>query len=182
MNHFEKCFRFLVIINLVSASLSFMGCTKREELKEQSSSSEQTVTTREPTREPEKVLKSFMLAMMTSNKDGVEAEILPHPNSSVLWSGAPLTDQIRQQVAVQIDTLTMIEFKSGETIHLPGNKNLIVTSEMANSSNKIIVAKMGGQVLPTPFPMRLSNGQWKLDASSLIQSRLAARSPRPKAN
>ena len=85
-----------------------------------------------------------------------------------------------EQVKNQIKNMKFREVKAGETLALPGGLELKVTKKMVNANRKLLFPIVEGQELPTPLTVLLVKGEWKVDASSLIAARLAAKRVRER--
>lgn len=125
-------------------------------------------------RTPESTVKKFFAAMMDGDRVAGEAVIVPDPNSAILWASELISGELRAAMKKAVDELTLRELAIGDTVALPGGRELVVTAERVNAQNKLVVPTLGGMPTPTPLPLRKIDGQWRVDAGSLIAARKAA--------
>ena len=126
---------------------------------------------------PTEVFRTLLIAMTNGDQTGVEAVIVPHPDSAILWGGAPLAPERREEANNLVRSgLTMYEVKAGTLVQLPGNLELYVTEEMIDQNRKLYWPMLGFEKMPTPFWFqRAPGGPWKVDAGPLIAARLKAK-------
>jgi hypothetical protein len=141
---------------------------------------ESPVQPREKTRSPEEVIRSFFMAMMSNDEEGILREIIPHPQAEILWEGETIPPEILSNIKKQMGSMTFTECTVGELLELPDAENLKVTAQMVNEENKLMFPVIDGQPAPTPLAVKRIEGEWKIDASPLIISRNAAKLLRQK--
>ena len=165
----NKLLTWLVLV--LAAAVA--GCSKNEEPAGGSAASTNASPAKpaKDTRSAEDVFRAFMLAMMTNDRAALTNTILPNPDADILWQGEPPPAALWAQIKAQIAGMTFHEFKVGDTWYLPGGKGVPVTSDLVGPDKKLLAPSLGGKSLPTVIPMQRINGEWKVDAASLIASR-----------
>ncbi|MCE9547604.1 MAG: hypothetical protein K8T25_19215 [Planctomycetia bacterium] len=120
------------------------------------------------------VMQAFFIALLSNDEAGVKAEIMPHAKAEILWKGMPVPKQLLEQMKKQFKGLTCREVKLGDTIRLPGGNEVKANDSMINADSKLVYPSVAGEEMPIPLRMQKSEGKWKVDATPLIEARLAS--------
>ncbi len=120
-------------------------------------------------------VRSFLIGAITIDEDLVRNVALPHPQLSVLLSGSPLPKALLETMKKQFATMPCLPVKVGDRIKLPHGKSIEVTKEMVNADRGMFRPVMGGEPAPFPIIVVRTNGQWRVDAESVIAARLASK-------
>ena len=131
--------------------------------------------TEQPTRTPEEVVRAFFIAMFSNDEVGVRKEILPDPDSAILWQGRPVPPGLLRQLTPHLQNMTCRECVVGEIVDLPGAPSLEVTDQVVNERRKLLFPIIGDEPSPVPLLVILVDGVWKVDAAPLIAARQTAR-------
>ena len=110
--------------------------------------------------EPEKIFRIFNIALLNGDKETIKPLINEHKHEKVLWKGSYPEDA--EKLLNQISE----------------SQPIIRIYESDDKTNvKLLTAD-----LPFPFEMNLKNGNWKIDASPLIDLRMIQSKEKNKNN
>ncbi|WZP00921.1 hypothetical protein EP7_002580 [Isosphaeraceae bacterium EP7] len=120
---------------------------------------------------PEGALRGFLGAMLDGDETKLRAVALPHEDFDVLLGGQPIP-KLRAAIAKGLIARQPIKaLKPGEEWTLPRGRVVKVTDEDVNDDHALLLPQ--GQ--PIPFRCTKVDGHWRVDASSVIAGRKAAR-------
>lgn len=122
-------------------------------------------------REPEDVLRAFLLAMLAQDERGIRALMIQNERGIVLWRDEPIPEEHIENAKKQIQDVKFRRVKVGESIDIPGQGPVEHTAEMIND-NRVVLTAPG---YPIPFIVVRAGKEWKVDAGPLISARFQAR-------
>lgn len=144
-----------------SPSSATPAVTKIEELAVSSNSSE--------AQTPATVLRAFLIALAAGDSAKGNGLIVANPDAEILWQGkaGPL-DVFAVSLSLEAGLQSL---KIGDRVELPGGKSVVIDESHVNDNRAEFT--MPGN--PVPFVVVKSDGQWRVDASTVIAARKAAR-------
>lgn len=116
---------------------------------------------------PEVAVRRLLTAMTFGDEEGVRRHALPHEKLAVLTAG-PVAEKDRAAATAALDRLQMRQLAAGERVVLPGG--LVVTGRRTSESDPVIVIVTD---MPLPFVVVQAKGEWRVDAATIIEARLA---------
>ncbi len=119
-------------------------------------------------------VRAFFLAMVTLDEQGIRKVTLPNDKASTLWTGQAPPKEVLPMLKQQFESMTCRECAVGEVVDLGGGKTMTVTESMVSPTSKVLMPTFPGQARSFPLPVVMVDGAWKVDASALIEARLAA--------
>ena len=159
-----------------------VGCNDNATRNDQPfQSTEQTTETSEPKdafeegpASPEQALRSFLIAMATSDREALANTSLPHEELDLLLQGETLTEEQIKSMRTHFAQTPIESLTVGDTFMLPGNRPITMDETFVNATRKqLVLADM-----PTPFTVVLTDDQWRVDPGGLIAARKAAQRAR----
>ncbi|RKH81171.1 hypothetical protein D7X99_19710 [Corallococcus sp. AB032C] len=100
---------------------------------------------------PEDVYRRFMLANLTGDEQAIRPLILDHPDAALLWPGKGYPKDVADALGAQTREMKITRLKEAP--------DSVVLQSPAS---------------PLPMEVRRVNGEWKLDASPIIEFRKRA--------
>lgn len=128
-------------------------------------------------REAEEVLRSFLQALTSVDREAAQPLLVAATDDDVLWAASPPDQLALPGIQKWIKGLQFRALKVGETIDLPGNRMLTVTARHVNDDKRMLT--WDGN--PVPFLVVKTADGWRVDARSIVAARRAAAKARGKA-
>jgi len=156
-----------------------LGCDGEDSGKQGAQTGAPTAALSRTTETPEETIIGFLLAMSSNNEEGVRQRILPHPDPAILWQGVRLTREKLAEVEKRFRALTFREVQAGESFRLPDGRVMIAGPPLTGEGRKLFVCErpLG---LSLTFPLVKADGVWRVDASSFVAARKAAKAVRDR--
>lgn len=121
-----------------------------------------------------RVVRAFLTAAMTMEVEEVKRHSLAHPELAVLGEGQAPPAAVRREMRAAFGRATCRFLKAGESIRLPGGRELVVAAEAVSPERCFVVPEVGGSPLPVPLAVVRTEAGWKVDATPIIAARKAA--------
>jgi hypothetical protein len=100
---------------------------------------------------PEEIYRSFMIANLTGDESKIRPLMLDHADAHVLWQGA---------YPAEVATMLSEQYRSMEISRVP--------SSVGNNNDRVVLLSSAS---PMPIAVVKVNGDWKVDATSIIELR-----------
>jgi|GEM_PF-4447577 len=121
---------------------------------------------------PESVLRQFMMAMVTGDKDTAKKLAQPNKEFDELLNmiPAPPADKVEQMKAV-FQLIPITPLKVGEQFTLPNGQKVTVDTKMVTEKKQMLMFPGN----PIPLTLVKDDSGWKVDTTPMVQARKAAR-------
>lgn len=119
---------------------------------------------------PATVLRAFLIALAEGDSAKGGGLIVANPDAEILWQGKAFPPEVFAELSRSLET-GLQPLKIGDRVELPGGKSIVVDESHVNDNRAEFT--MPGN--PVPFIVVKSDGQWRVDASTVIAARKAAR-------
>ena len=117
---------------------------------------------------PEEVLRRFLLATVTNDREGIKQAALPHAETAVLWRGETPSPSMAKRLKDQCRAIRFTRLGVGDRIPLPGGRIYLVTKDHVNEDRVLLTFPDG--ILTLPIPLVRHEDRWRVDAASVIRS------------
>jgi hypothetical protein len=104
---------------------------------------------------PEDVYRRFMLANLTGSEQALRPLILEHPDAALLWSEGAYPPEVAEALAQ--------------------NTRKMAITRIEEEPDRVVLRSSDS---PIPLQVRRVNGEWRLDASPIIEFRKQAAAAR----
>jgi len=118
---------------------------------------------------PEGVLRRFLIAMLTGDKESLFEAALPHEDLAVLISHEVTQSQL-ESARETIETMPWRHLKIGDEFQLPSGATVVVDDKMVTDDRKVVT--FPGNLIPLKVVRQ--DGRWFVDAETIIVVRKAA--------
>lgn len=125
-------------------------------------------TEKRRTPSPPEVYQAFLIALVKGDEALLERLALPNKELPLLTS-TPVPVEYREQAVAQIKAASYRVLSAGEVFRLPDGKTVSPTAEMEKKGCVMIASDAD----PLPHFLRISGGEWKVDAGDLIAAHKA---------
>ena len=120
---------------------------------------------------PEGVLRDFYVAMVEQDAAKIRRLIVPHENAEVLWSGPGYTADQREEWKQRFQTMTFRRLSAGDKVEIAQGQTMEVLEPMVGPNKKLLLPQVKGGQYTNPLFVVRRGGEWKVDASILIEGR-----------
>lgn len=127
-----------------------------------------------------RVVRAFLTAAMTMEVEEVKRHALAHPELAILGDGQAPPAAVKREMRVAFGRASCRFLKAGESIRLPGGRELVVAAEAVSPDRCLVVPEVGGSPMPVPLAVVRTEAGWKVDATPIIAARKAAAARRGK--
>lgn len=154
----------------VVVALSLIATCDEVQLVSLATAEEQRSRRPQRVESAERVLKRFLVAMISADREALEATTTENENLDLL-----LLDQRPPAIAIsafksRVQSSRIKSHKAGEEVKLPNGKTFTVTPDLISVDRKVLSLV----AMPIPMCVVRTDGHWKVDASPIIAARQAA--------
>lgn len=118
---------------------------------------------------PDQTLREFLIAMATGDQDVLAEVCVPNADLDILSGGQKPTPGQLTQMKQMFASIDPRRLEVGDTINWMGQEKQVDASMVGE--DRLLLTFPGN---PIPFQVVKQDGEWKVDASSIIAARKAA--------
>lgn len=118
---------------------------------------------------PEAAVRAFLLAVVESDENRIRQVTVPNPDLSILWQAKRPPPDVFESMRNYYRSVPLRCLKVGETVVYPRGKKVVLGERDINATRQQVTHPDN----PIPFFVVQVDGQWKVDAWTVIAVRKA---------